>query len=207
MEISCPGCQKRFLVPDEKLPANTKVVLTCPDCKGKITVDTRGKSEESGPLPDTDQDAAIEFFEEGTKTGLVCVPDESIKRNAICALEELGYKTSAADDLRTFYAKVRYNHYGVMVVSEKYAEGETENNPVLKYLERLPISVRRNIFLFLISTQHRTLDTLMAFSLSVNAIINEKDLGEMREILQKSLSQQEHFYRVFKECLRVEGRV
>lgn len=207
MEISCPGCQKRFLVPDEKLPANTKVVLTCPDCKGKITIDTRGKSEESASLPDTDQDVAIEFFEEGTRAGLVCVPDESVKERVMRALEELDYKTSAADDLRTFYAKVRYNHYGVMVLSEKSAEGGIENNPILKYLERLPISIRRNIFLLLISTQYRTLDTLMAFSLSVDAIINEKDLGEMREILQKSLSQHEHFYRVFKECLRAEGRI
>ncbi len=207
MEISCPGCQKRFLVPDEKLPANTKVVLTCPDCKGKITIDTRGKSEESVPLSDTDQDVAIEFFEEGTRAGLVCVPDESVKERVIRALEELDYKTSAADDLRTFYAKVRYNHYGVMVLSEKSAEGGMENNPVLKYLERLPISIRRNIFLLLISTQYRTLDTLMAFFLSVDAIINEKDLGEMREILQKSLSQHKHFYRVFKECLRAEGRI
>lgn len=207
MEISCPGCQKRFLVPDEKLPANTKVVLTCPDCKGKIPIDTREKSEETDLLPDTDQNIAIEFFEAGTKTGLVCVPDESIKESVVRALDGLDYKTSAADDLRTFYAKVRYNHYDVMVVSEKSAEGGTGNNPVLRYLDRLPISVRRNIFLFLISAQHRTLDTSMAFSLSVDAIINEKDLGEMREILQKSLSQNEHFYKVFKDCLRAEGRV
>ncbi|MEW5949195.1 MAG: zinc-ribbon domain-containing protein [Thermodesulfobacteriota bacterium] len=207
MEISCPGCQKRFLVPDEKLPANTKVVLTCPDCKGKIPIDTRGKSEEIGSLPDTDQDVAIEFFEEGTKAGLVCVPDESMKEGVVRVLEGLDYKTSVADDLRTFYAKVRYNHYGVMVVSEKSAEGGTGNNPILRYLDRLPISVRRNIFLLLISAQYRTLDTLMAFSLSVDAIINEKDLGEMREILQKSLSQHEHFYKVFKDCLRAEGRI
>ncbi len=206
MDISCPECQRRFLVPEEKLPANTRVMLTCPGCKGKIPVDTTGQSKEIGSLSGADQEGAIEFFEEGTKKGLVCVPDDPVKEDVVRMLGELDYKTSTADDLRTFYAKVRYNHYDIIVVSEGYGGGEIENNPILKYLERLSMSIRRNICLVLISAQHRTLDTLAAYSLSVDTVINESDLSSMREVLNKSLVRNEQFYKVFKECLTAEGR-
>lgn len=205
MEISCPGCQRRFLIPDDKLPSNAKAVVTCPNCKGKIPVDTTLRSGAANPLRDADREGVIEFFEEGTKKGLVCVPDDSMKHAVVGALGPLGYKTSTADDLRSFFGKVRYNQYDVLVVSERFAGEDMDNSPVLKYLELLPMSIRRNTLVVLISTQHRTLDALMAFCLSVDAIVNESDLSNMQEILRKSLVQHKHFYRTFREQFLLEG--
>lgn len=205
MEISCPECQRRFFISDDKLPANTKTVFTCPGCKGKIPVDTTKQGETISSWRDTIQEGTIEFFEEGAQKGLVCLPEEPIREDVARILRELDYKTSIAGDRRTFYAKVRYNQYDVIITSERFAEGGLENNPVLKYLEHLPMSVRRNISLVLIS-HYGTFDALMAFSLSVDTVINENDLGNIREILHKSRSQHEQFYRVFKQCLVAEGR-
>ena len=41
MDITCSSCGTTLSVPDEKLPQNQVVNITCPKCKGKIKVDTR----------------------------------------------------------------------------------------------------------------------------------------------------------------------
>lgn len=216
MEVSCPDCRKRFLVPEDKLPANTKAAFACPECKGKIVIDTRtekeSKKEEKKEddvlysLASAPADGPIEFFEEGTKKGLVCVP-ASMKDRVVVQLAELDYKTSTAEDLRTFYMKVRYNHYDVVIVNEKIGDDGSQGGQILAYFQRLRMPIRRNIFVVLISDEYQTLHTLGAYSRSADIVVNEADLDNLREIMRKSLTQHEHFYRVFKECLQAEGRI
>jgi predicted Zn finger-like uncharacterized protein len=43
MKFECPTCNKRYDVPDEKLPPKKRVVFPCPQCKGRIELDLEDK--------------------------------------------------------------------------------------------------------------------------------------------------------------------
>ena len=82
-----------------------------------------------------------------------------------------------------------------------------DSNGVLIYLERLAMSVRRNIFVAMISSRYRTMDNMMAFHASVNLIINIKNIGDIGKILSRGITDSELFYRIYKDTLKETGHV
>jgi hypothetical protein len=47
---------------------------------------------------------------------------------------------------------------------------------------------------------------MMAFSKSANVVINQKDLSQIKNILRKSIPDNDRFYKVFKETLKALGK-
>jgi hypothetical protein len=68
------------------------------------------------------------------------------------------------------------------------------------------MSIRRNIFLTLITDRFRTMDNMEAFNKSVNLIVNVKNIDEIEKILRRGVADNKEFYRVFKESLVKTGR-
>jgi hypothetical protein len=77
---------------------------------------------------------------------------------------------------------------------------------VLLYLERLNMSIRRNIFVAMVSSSYRTMDQMMAFRYSVNIIVNDKNMDDFGKIVRRDLTDHELFYRVLSETLKSGGR-
>jgi len=50
---------------------------------------------------------------------------------------------------------------------------------VLAYLETLNISIRRQMFVILLSNTYRTMDNMQAFNKSVNVILNLKNIDDV----------------------------
>ena len=48
---------------------------------------------------------------------------------------------------------------------------------------------------------------MMAFVKSANLVINIKDLSNLKNIMKKSVADNDKFYKVFKESLRDAGKV
>jgi hypothetical protein len=49
--------------------------------------------------------------------------------------------------------------------------------------------------------QFKTMDNMMAFAMSANAIVNKKDLDKLPVILKKAISDNERFYKVFMDTM------
>ncbi len=102
MEVTCGQCKSRFTIPDDKVPKDKIIKLSCPKCKGKISLGGEvpgqpAKADESGEAPlkmmdpsagrkapeesygyeDFTNDQALDFFEEGIKLALI-MPNASI---------------------------------------------------------------------------------------------------------------------------------
>ena len=225
MEIICKSCQSKLKIPDEKIPAGKAASFACPKCKGKITItpgdeDTLETVDEStgdlGDLGDLgfeeesfgDEDASggskpFQFIEEEGETALVCETDPVIRKSVTDALTLMEYNVSTAQDPRDALKKIRYKSYDVIVVNEHFGtDDDPDTNGVLIYLERLSMDTRRNMFVAIISDRFRTLDYMMAFNKSVNLIINKKNSAEMDKILSKGLTDNDIFYRIYKETLK-----
>jgi predicted Zn finger-like uncharacterized protein len=218
MDIICSSCGTTLSVPDEKLPPNQVVNITCPKCKNKIKVDTgeldlkpaepkkREKAEEEFLSEYEDDTSPLEFFEEGVKLAIVLESDDLRLSDIIPALEELGYKIIQPQSLQEAMSKIRLHPFDMIILSDGFNGKGLEGNPIINYLNHLSMSVRRRIFLVLLSGRFKTMDNMMAFAMSANLVVNPEDLPNMRLILKKGTSENEKFYKVFMDEIREVGR-
>lgn len=230
MNIVCEQCQGKFKIPDEKLPKGQTFSLTCPNCKNKISIDTRSKTDSSSedlkqksatPATETKKtifdevvsgayDASekpFDFVEEGVETALLCETDPAILAKIKIAVENMGYHTTEAQSALDALKQMRFHVFDVVVLNEKFDTQDPDNNNVLKHLQQMSMDIRRNIFVALITDRFRTMDNMAAFHKSVNMVINLKNIEEIEKILKSGIADNTVFYRVFKEVLAKTGRV
>ena len=230
MNVVCEKCQSKFQIPNHKVPKGQAFSVICPKCSNKVTVDLRSDislsakenavpSAKSKAIPnktiieEVDSSAydasekPFDFVEEGVETALLCEPDPTIRSKIITALYNMGYHTTAPQTYKDTLKQMRFHVFDMVVLNERFGTRDPDMNSVLKYLDRLNMSIRRNIFLALITNRFRTMDNMAAFNKSVNLIINLKNINEIEKILRRGLADNKAFYRVFKESLVKTGRI
>lgn len=230
MDITCEQCQGRFKIPDEKVPKDQAFSITCPKCKNKISIDTRAATPETpkkSPAPPAKQepvpeetvfdevtsgsydasDKPFDFVEEGVETALLCEPDPDIRSRIRTAIENMGYQATEQESARDALKQMRFHVFDLIVLNERFDTDDPDDCPVLKYLDSLPMVIRRNIFVALITDRFRTTDDMAAFNKSVNLIINLKNIDEAEKILKRGVTENTAFYRVYKESQVSTGRI
>ena len=225
MQVECNGCKRSMNIPDEKLPKDQAFSITCPGCKNKIKVDQHLKTNKPSvppvsPAPkpeeaidapsmvveheDFEDDDELVIYDEGDQLALVL--DDKNQPAWTEALENRDYKIQYAKSPEHAVHKMKFTHFHFIALHENYGNKELENNSVYKTLIEMPMVTRRNIFLALLGTNFKTLNNMQAFQKSVNVVINEKDIDKLEDVLKKSISENEIFYKVFKETLHSLGK-
>lgn len=210
MEVVCESCQARFNVPDDKIPAGKSIRAACPKCKNKITIAAKDAAPSQTSAEDKTgeegYDAAekpFDFVEEDALTALICEPDPAIRDKVASVLELMEYHLTTVSSTREALKKMRYHNYNVVVVNESFDTSNPETNGVLLFLERLPMTTRRELFVCLISRRYRTMDHMFALNKSVNMIMNVKNIGDFGKILSTAITENDIFYRAFKETTKL----
>jgi CheY-like chemotaxis protein len=211
MEIACTACQGKFKIADDKIPAGRTATFVCPNCRGKIAVSAppreRVSLKEVEASAYNSADRPFDFVEEEGKTALVCEQQPPLLKIVTDTLHLMEYQITVAENARDALKRMRYHVYDVVVVDEDFDTQTPEANGVLIYLERLAMNARRNTFVAMISSRHRTMDNMTAFMRSVNLIINTKNIDDFGKIISRGLTENLAFYRVFREKLKEAGRV
>ena len=231
MEVTCGQCKSRFSIPDDKVPKDRTVKVNCPKCKGKILLGAEtpgqpGKAIETAEVPltmmnpsagrkppeesygyeDFTSDQALDFFEEGIKLALI-MPNSSMNEDHLRAgLELIGYKCIPTPNTRDAIGKLRFHNFDLIVLADGFDSQPLDHSVIVNYLNRLSMSVRRRIFLALISDNFKTMDNMMAFAMSANVVINTKDIQKLHLILKKAASENERFYKVFMDTMVETGK-
>lgn len=215
MDVTCKACEAKLTIPDEKLPPDQVVTVTCPKCRRKIRVDKRehdkdlvSREEEVGEagLEDEEDVSPLDVFEEGAKLALVLDGNEGHIMEIDSALEELAYKAIVPSSTSEAMSKIRLHHFDLIILSDGFDGQDLTNSPVTHYLNHLSMSIRRKIFLVLLSNKFRTLDDMMAFAKSANVVVNPADLPNLSLILKKAVSDNEKFYKVLMDSLKEVGK-
>ena len=207
MEVICSSCQSKFKVANEKIPAGRRTTVACPNCKGYITLKPQRRSAGSRTSSYNAADKPFDFIEEEGLTALVCESNPMVRKTITNALEILDYQITDAESARDALKRMRYHNYDLFVINELFDTDNPESNGILLYLERLSMTVRRNMFVTLISNRFRTMDNMMALNKSVNLIVNSKNIEDIGKILSRGITDNEYFYRIFKETLKEVGRI
>lgn len=220
MDITCEHCQSKFRIADDKIPPGKTATLNCPKCKNKITItadapaaapdETDGAGDAYPDMMSDAYDAAekpFDFVEEEGKTALVCESDPDIKKTITDALKFMDYHITDAQNDRDALTKMRYHTYDLIIVNENFESSDPDKNNVLTYLERQPMSVRRDTFVALISSRYRTMDNMMAFNKSAHVILNTENIADTEKILKRAIADNDLFYRVYRDTLKETGRI
>ena len=231
MEVTCEQCKSRFNIPDDKVPKDKALKINCPKCKGKITLGGevpqeppkadeakevvltmmnpsagRKPPEESYGYEDFTNDQELEFFEEGIKLALI-MPNPAIDEDRLRAgIEIIGYKCIFTPNTRDAIGKLRFHQFDLIILADGFDSQPLDHSVIVNYLNRLPMSVRRKVFVTLISDHFKSMDNMMAFAMSANVLINSKDIEKLHLILKKAVSENERFYKVFLDTMIETGK-
>ncbi|MBA4397616.1 MAG: hypothetical protein C0394_09595 [Syntrophus sp. (in: bacteria)] len=151
-------------------------------------------------------DKPFDFVEAEGETALVCESDPAMREKIRAALQALEYMTTEAASAKDALKNMRFHTYDVVVLSEHFDTDNPDQNNVLQYLEGLPMGIRRDMFVALVSGRFRSMDNMAAFNKSVNLIINTKNIDDVGTILKRGISENAAFYRVFKESMQKLGK-
>jgi hypoxanthine phosphoribosyltransferase len=141
------------------------------------------------------------------ETAMICENDPVIKQKIGSALKSLDFNVIESATLKETLKYLSFHTFNVIVVDETFDTGPDGVNYFLNYLENLPMSIRRQIFVVLISSTFATMDYMHSLNKSVNLIINRDDISETGLILKKEMEENEYFYHVFKEFNRKYGKI
>ncbi len=226
MEITCEHCEATLNIPDEKIPKGQVVRVSCPKCKSKISIDTgkhladaekaepdqesksdqKSTEENAYNYGDYTEDEALGSYEEGTRLALILDADSESSERIGSEVEKLGYQCVSAPNTRDAIGKMRFHLFALVILSDGFDGQNLDGSPILNYLNHISMADRRKIFVALIGERFKSMDNLMAFALSANAVINPKDLDRLFAMLKGALSDHEKFYKVFMESLVETGR-
>jgi DNA-binding NtrC family response regulator len=136
-----------------------------------------------------------------TKSVLICDNSES-KSLLKNIFQETGCKIEDSETVEDIIERLRFKTYDIIIINENFEP----KNLVLSYIQEMPMSLRRGIFIVLLSKGLKTDDGLAALSKSVNMIINKEDLKDIISYLEKSINENNRFYIVFQETLTKIGK-
>lgn len=220
MNIICESCQSKFTIDPGKIPAGRTATLTCPRCRNKILVTPPQSAQGRDDSYPKDEAASEEFDEsplsdnnemtldlDDSKKALVCEQDPELKPHIMRALESMEYSTHVSENTRDAIKRMRFHDYDLVIVNEMFDTRTPDTNGAHIYLEQLDMTRRRNMYVALISQRFRTMDTMMAFNKSVNIVINTGNISEFQKILERGMSKNELFYKVYKDFLRKAGKM
>ena len=224
VSITCPKCKSKLKIdrtkPDAGLAPKKKAEVRpekdlAPEKRAKLEepaedlVSKEQEKDEYAIIFDYEHDediSPLEFYEEGTKLALIMDGDAKHVKEISSALEELSYKTVVPVSIKEAMGKVLFHHFDLIMLSDGFDGLGLAESPLINYLNRLSMSLRRKIFLVLLSRKFKTMDLMRAFGMSTNLVVNPDDLSNLTLILKKGISDNEKFYKAFVDTLVETGK-
>ena len=224
MQVTCNACQHRMNIPDEKLPKDQAFSILCLECKTKIKINQHLKPKESEPvsLPPEKKEEKVDtasivinpeefgndedlvIYDENDQIALVL--DDINKDVWTKALEEKNFKIQYARSPEYAVHKMKFTHFHFVALNENFGNVALDESPIYQTMIEMRMVTRRNIFFALVGMHFKSLNNMQAYQKSANVVINEKDLEKLGDILKKSISENEIFYKVYKETLNAIGK-
>jgi len=115
------------------------------------------------------------------------------------ALQELGYKVHTAATHSDFLLRFSQVRYQVVIMEERFAANNLEENLALHALQQMPMNQRRHATIVLLGESFQTFTPLQAFQQSVHAVINSSELFLIKQLIEKSVTDNQMFLHSYTE--------
>jgi hypothetical protein len=141
----------------------------------------------------------FDFIGPNDKPALLAITAPEVLNAAKAVLAERGYKAHVVETHPQFETRYTQVNYQVVVIEEDFAGGNVLENPSLQMVQALPMSQRRHAVFFLIGQTFQSLNAMQAFSQSVHCVLNFAELPMLKEVLQKTIAENNLFLSTFRE--------
>lgn len=136
---------------------------------------------------------------------LVVYDDEETAESLVRKLDFIGYQATVAVNLRDAAKQLKFVNFNLMLIQEDYYGATLSGNHLLRAVQTLDNQSRRGMLVVLLSPALTTLDDLTAFSLSLDAVVNQDDLETIDRILLSIIARAKKFYAIYREILAEHG--
>ncbi|HPJ95813.1 MAG TPA: hypothetical protein PK022_00785 [Syntrophales bacterium] len=154
-----------------------------------------------------DADKPFDFIGTDTETALICVTDDPIREKITGDLTARDFYITEVKTAKDAVKKMRFHLYTLLVIDENFDTTNPDSNDLLRYLAILPMSIRRRMFVLMLSNRFRTLDKMTALNHSVNMIINTQNIKDFITLITNGMAENEGFYYTFTEIMKSSGRI
>ena len=115
------------------------------------------------------------------------------------ALQELGYKVHTAATHSDFLVRFAQVHYQVVIIEERFAANNLEENLTLQALQKMPMNQRRHATTILIGESFQTFTPMQALQQSVHAVISSSELFLVKQLIEKAFTDNQMFLHSYQE--------
>ena len=142
----------------------------------------------------------FDFISATDKPALVAFSTPDWLEVAKGALHELGYKVHTAATHSDFAIRFSQVRYQVVIVEERFAANDLNENLTLRALQQMPMNQRRHATVILFGDSFQTFTPMQAFQQSVHAVINSSELFLLKQLIEKAIADNTLFLTSFNEA-------
>jgi hypothetical protein len=142
---------------------------------------------------------------EGLKSALVAYDDEEVQNHLQEKLTNMGFKVSVAVNLRDAAKQLKFASFNVVIIQENYYGATLKNNQLLKAIQGMEVRTRHKMFIGMIGPSFTSLDDLLAFSLSLDTVINTRDIDDVERLLISAIAHVNKFFAAYNELRTARG--
>jgi len=221
MNLTCPHCNTKLNLPDDRIPKHRDSSFKCPKCKGAVQVKASQPSQQpsqqavppspselSDRLGDLSLGGGAGKFSRSTRArSLVCISSSFIKSQMSSAIKRLGFSVEFPENFLKALKDLEYHLYPLVVVDDAF----DPDRQMVAHLNEMDMSLRRRICLVRICPGEETANAMAALHSSANAVIRIRDIEEeddlyIEDVLSAAITEHEQFYSIFKESLKAVGK-
>jgi CheY-like chemotaxis protein len=220
MQIKCTQCRWVFTLQDKNLPEH-EFDVNCPKCRLKQTVKPPKKAEPtlagalkpmSGNTSDLVSQLVALLSGQGRAPGasqmlgaanwqqrqtLACLADPDHTKKTQELIDANGYAVTVCDTAAQAIELMRDTRVDVALLDPQFDAPNQGGITILRHINSLMPKQRRRIFLVLVSSQVKTLDTYTAFLNGVNLTVNASDIGTLDQVLERGIRNFNELYRCY----------
>jgi hypothetical protein len=194
MKITCTSCQKTLSLDETRLPMKP-VLIPCPVCETKLTVDRRtfepaaAATPQPAAPPQAPELAPPEHEEGFGAKALLVGEDHPALRQAAKLVGFSPVYMASPQQARDYFMQ----EYPPVVMLHPAQVTQPPLNDFAPIISLTPVD-RRKAFFILFSDNLRTLDGNAAFLYGVNLVVAPKDLGAFQQIYREAFGYHERLY-------------
>lgn len=215
MIIICPHCNTKLNIPDHKIPKDKDSSFKCPKCQDKIQVLS---SQSNAPVAGSQRKETIKkeavkkevmrsggASSQGQESALIIMADSSERSKLVSAVQGLGFYVETTASNFEAFKKMAYQLYPLVLVEDSPEQSQGVA-AMFTHMNELDTSLRRRIFLILLSDHLPTGDPMSALHASVNYVLGSDSLDHAEQLLSGALTEHRNFYTVYNESMRAAGK-
>lgn len=141
-----------------------------------------------------------QFIAAADKPALLALSSPEWQDACKTVLRELGYKVHAALTHQEFATRFSQVRYQVVITEELFASDKPGENLTLKSLQAMPVARRRHATIILLGNSFKTFAPMQAFQNSVHAVINAEEIIMLKQLVEKTVAENDLFLLGFRDA-------